>query len=220
MREMQPAEFGNGPLADQLAVTGQYYPVHPSRYTMHIMESIDGDNAHLWWRIHLDMQIVQITAGYWHNASNAWHIWAWPGDPWVMYGSATVPATAWDAHWLMAGPSYPLPDNFAVQPTILFIPGAECARPHGDGGLCHGAICTAVPCRHGEGANGQHAPVELTLWSPWVLGYFKGEYARLRGAVPRVPGGGTWPRLLGRHGFRIPADPHQAGEDPGEAGEA
>ena len=223
MREMQTTELGNGPLSSQLEATGRFYPVHPSRYTISAVEynSLHGGvwSVGLLWRILLDMQRLEIAAGWWNRDSQEWWIHAHLGEPWVMYNSATAPATEWEPNWLTMGPSQAMDARHRVRPSILFVPGAKCVQ-YSDGRHCPRGKFAAIACEHGEGAHGQHAPVEIMLFAPLVNGTFKEGFVRLRGAYPRVPRLGTWPRWPGTQGFMLPADPQDVGEDPGEAPEA
>ena len=66
-RELQTTELPNGPLASQLAGTGRFYSVHPSRYTMQMEEHSESfpdakDYVILSWQVHLDMRRLSIHA--------------------------------------------------------------------------------------------------------------------------------------------------------------
>ena len=165
------------------------------------------------------MQSFDIAAGWWNRDSREWWIHAHPGEPWVMYNSAAAPATEWEPNWLTMGPRQAIDASNRVRPSILFVPGAKCVQSR-EGRLCPRAKFADISCEHGEGAHGQHAPVEIILFAPLVQGTIQGGFVRLRGAYPRVPRSETWPRRPGTQGFKLQADPQDAGEDPGEAAEA
>ena len=101
-----------------------------------------------------------------------------------MYNSAAAPATEWEPNWLTMGPRQAIDASNWVRPSILFAPGAKCVQPREGRLCCPRAKFADISCEHGEGAHGQHAPVEIILFAPLGQVTIQGGFVRLRGGVP------------------------------------